>query len=216
MTIARNDGYTSISVLASDWPPAPVLLGVAVWLAAAVVVVAQGAWSAAPAVVLPLTLISATVLAWIGVHATVAGRAWAARVSLRWLSLIHVWRVVPGVAFLVLHAGGQLPTAFAVPGGVGDVAVGLTAPLAAWIAGQRRSGSRAALGIWQFLGIADLLVVVSAAFRLTTADPSSMQLLRELPLGLLPTWAVPLTFVAHALAVRRLFHRFRPDAPVAI
>jgi hypothetical protein len=216
MTTTSSDVYTSIPLPASDWPPAPVLLGVAAWLAGAVVVVAQGAWSGAPAVALPLTLISATVLAWIGVHATVAGRAWAARVSLRWLSLIHVWRVVPGVAFLVLHAGGQLPTAFAVPGGVGDVAVGLTAPLAAWIASQRRPGSRAALGIWQFVGIVDLLVVVSAAFRLTTADPSSMQLLRELPLGLLPTWAVPLTFVVHALAVRRLSRRSRPDAPVAI
>lgn len=73
-----------------------------------------------------------------------------------------------------------------------------------------------ALGLWQFLGIADLLVVVSTAFRLTAADPLSMQLLRELPLGLLSTWAVPLTFVVHALAVRRLFRPTRADAPAAI
>jgi hypothetical protein len=30
-----------------------------------------------------------------------------------------------------------------------------------------------------------------------------MHLLRELPLGLLPTFAVPLTFAAHAIALRR-------------
>jgi hypothetical protein len=73
-----------------------------------------------------------------------------------------------------------------------------------------------ALGLWQFLGIADLVLVVSTAFRLTAADPLSMQLLRGLPLGLLPTWAVPLTFVVHAVAIRQLFRPTRAETPAAI
>jgi hypothetical protein len=45
-----------------------------------------------------------------------------------WLIGIQLYRVL-GLNFLVLYALGRLPAEFALPAGVGDVIVGLAAPL---------------------------------------------------------------------------------------
>src|SRR3954463_1241152 len=52
---------------------------------------------------------------------------WATQESLRTLVLIHVIRLVAGSSFLLLYHQGELPFAFAVPGGWGDIVVGLLA-----------------------------------------------------------------------------------------
>jgi hypothetical protein len=57
-------------------------------------------------------------------------RAWARRLDLRFLTLLQTWRTA-GLAFLALMAVHALPGGFATPAGMGDVAVGLTAPLVA-------------------------------------------------------------------------------------
>src|SRR4051812_8068698 len=49
-------------------------------------------------------------------------RRWADSVKLRDLVLLRVARFV-GIAFLVLYQRGELPYAFAVPGGIGDIVV---------------------------------------------------------------------------------------------
>src|SRR5207237_4543710 len=46
-----------------------------------------------------------------------------------WIVSIQAYRV-EGLIFLILYAGGRLPGAFAVPAGVGDVIVGMLAPVA--------------------------------------------------------------------------------------
>jgi hypothetical protein len=174
------------------------------WLILAVVAVASGRLARAPATVLPLTVASLTLMTLTLVLATPSGRAWAAEASLSRLAWFHAWRILPGAAFLVLHARGQLPWLFAVPGGVGDIVIGVSAPVAAWVATRPGRGARLAYAVWCLLGLVDLAGVVRAAFVCTRADPGSMQLLRELPLGLLPTFLVPLTFAAHLLAFYRL------------
>jgi NADH:ubiquinone oxidoreductase subunit 2 (subunit N) len=53
------------------------------------------------------------------------------------LILLNLWRLV-GVVFLMLMANGQMPALWALPAGIGDVIVGVTAP---WIAvTSRRRG----------------------------------------------------------------------------
>src|SRR5215212_4132482 len=47
------------------------------------------------------------------------------------LTLPHTVRVT-GLAFLIAMAQGYLPAAFALPAGLGDIAIGLTAPYVAW------------------------------------------------------------------------------------
>ena len=52
-----------------------------------------------------------------------------------WVVGIQVYRII-GAIFLTLLASGQLPAAFALPAGLGDVLVGLLAPLVALAAGR--------------------------------------------------------------------------------
>lgn len=174
------------------------------WLIAAVVATASGRLSRAPAGILPATVLSLTLLTTLLVLGTPSGRAWASQLSLARLAWLQAWRVIPGAAFLILYARGELPWLFAVPGGVGDVLIGISAPVAAWAATRPGRAARAGYVLWSVLGLVDLAGVVRAAYVCTRADPASMHLLRELPLGLLPTFLVPLTFAAHFVTFYRL------------
>lgn len=202
MQLVRNDAYTSNRPRLAVFPRKMLAL-VGFWLTGALAFVGSGAFAKAPGAALPLTVVSLTALCLGALLSDREGRFWADAVSLGRLAWFHAWRAVPGAAFLVLYAAGELPRGFAIPGGIGDIAVALTAPLAAWA--SRRSGARAgwAYLAWNALGFLDLANVVREGAVQTLADPASMHLLRELPLGLLPAFAVPLTFAAHVLAFRR-------------
>jgi hypothetical protein len=178
------------------------------WLAAAAAAVGFGAFARAPAIALPRTVIGAAAIVLGTLLGRARGRRWADAVAPAHLAWFHAWRLVPGAAFLVLYARGALPWGFAVPGGIGDIAIALSTPAAAWAARRQTHAARTLFLAWSVLGFADLANVVAHAMLSTRADPSSMHLLRELPLGLLPTFAVPLTFAAHVLA----FWRMRPGA----
>jgi hypothetical protein len=183
-----------------DGTRARVAWGIAAWGAVATAVVGSGLFARAPAPVLPGTIVALTVASLVALAAWPAGRAWAARLPLDRLAWFHAWRLAPGAAFLWLLGRGELPAEFAGPGGVGDIAVALTAPLAAWLATRNSAGARVGYLVWTALGTIDLANVVRAGAHASLTEPSSMHLLRELPLGLLPTFAVPITFAAHALA----------------
>jgi hypothetical protein len=179
MDLARNDAYTSFS-----FPWKAFLL----WLVAAVALVASGVMQHAPAQAIPATIATLTIAA--------TALLWRSRVPLPALVTFHAWRVIPGAAFLVLYSRGLLPFQFAVLGGIGDIVVGLMAPFAA------RGGKRAIIA-FSIIGFLDLAFVLRAALLATLAEPSSMALIRELPLGLLPTFAVPISLTGHILAIRR-------------
>ena len=84
-------------------------------------------------------------------------RAWARSLDLRSLTLFQTSRVA-GLAFLALTAVHALPAGFAVPAGLGDVTVGLTAPLvAAFVIGR----SNRLFVAWTAFGIADLVTAVT-------------------------------------------------------
>ncbi len=112
-----------------------------------------------------------------------------------------------GIYFLVLHKRGQLPYAFAVPGGWGDILVAVTAVAVAVLADPARPSGCAALLAWNVLGLADILFVVTTAGRLGSADPASMSALLRLPLSLLPTFLVPIIIATHILMLVRLLAR---------
>ena len=131
-------------------------------------------------------------------------RAWTLSLSLRRLTLFHVWRIIPGSAFLILHSQGKLPWAFAVPGGYGDIATGVTAPLVALLTPANSSGRKITLAAWHVLGLLDLANVIATAARLTLQQPGSMDLLRQFPMSLLPLLLVPITLMAHLIALAQL------------
>ena len=126
-------------------------------------------------------------------------RLWISSVPLEWLVSVHLVRFV-GFYFLWLYEQRQLPFAFAVLGGWGDIVVASLALVLLVL----RPGSRAIYHVWNTLGLADILFVVSTATRLALADPASMAALLRLPLSLLPTFIVPIIIFTHVVIFLRL------------
>jgi hypothetical protein len=126
-------------------------------------------------------------------------RRWLASLPLKWLVSIHLVRFV-GFYFLWLYEQRQLPFAFAVLGGWGDIVVATLALVLLIL----RPDSRVIYQVWNTLGFADILFVVSTATRLALADSVSMAALLRFPLSLLPTFIVPLIIFTHVVIFLRL------------
>jgi hypothetical protein len=136
-----------------------------------------------------------------------------------WIAGIQVYRV-EGLIFLMLYAGGWLPGAFAWPAGVGDMLVGLLAPVVgiAYMRGVR--GSAASLRAWNRLGITDLVVAVTTGF-LTSPSPVQLlsldrpnELITAFPLAMIPVFLVPLAVLLHLASWQKL-HQTENTARVA-
>jgi hypothetical protein len=111
---------------------------------------------------------------------------------------------------------GKLPALFAVPAGVGDIAVGMATP---WVARRIREGSQAKLLVWfTLLGIADLvsaltLGALTGFLQIVHVNPPAT-LNADLPLAIIPTVGVPLLLAMHLTSLR-VFFRDRPTGRVA-
>ena len=136
-------------------------------------------------------------------------RAWLYALDLRAIVALHLTRFV-GAYFLFLYRKGELPFGFAVPAGVGDILVATTAILLllTWPAVARHCRW---LTAWNVLGFVDILMVVAEAAKQAFAEPPSMAALLRLPLGLLPTFLVPLIIASHILIFVRLRQKNAPD-----
>ncbi len=178
------------------------------WLVVAWALGAAGVMSQARPPVPQIVIVSLTAALLVGFWAAPGLSRWARDVDLRLLVLVHVTRLV-GIYFLVLYGRGELPWAFAVPGGWGDIVAALTAALVAAFADPARRGGRRAILAWNVFGFADIAMVVATAVRLATADPESMRALLRLPLSLLPTFLVPIIIATHVLIFWRLLARSR-------
>jgi len=149
----------------------------------------------------PLALFAAAYLGW------KAFRDFVLAADLRLLTAVQAWRA-GGLGFLALYAHGVLPGLFAWPAGLGDIAIGLTAP---WIAAALTrdpayAGSRG-FAAWNALGILDLVVAVSAGVLssglvrgLTDVTTAPMA---QMPLALIPAFFVPLFVILHLVALYR-------------
>jgi hypothetical protein len=121
----------------------------------------------------------------------------------RWIVSIQAYRI-EGMIFLLLYANGRLPGEFALPAGLGDMAVGLLAPLAA------AGGSSARLRAWNLSGITDLVVAVTTGF-LTSPSPVQLlaldrpnELISAFPLVLIPVFLVPFSVLLHLASLQKL------------
>jgi hypothetical protein len=132
-------------------------------------------------------------------------RALAAPGTAARLAAPHTWRLGGG-AFLLVMALGHLPALFALPAGLGDIAIGLAAvPVARRLA--RGTLARRPAFWFNVLGILDLVVAVgigtSIGYHLLTTTPDA-EPLSLLPLTLIPTTAVPLLVALHITSLRHL------------
>lgn len=167
-----------------DSPPLPIFLGFA----------------------LPLVAFFVTYFAWSRF------RAFILSADLRLVTAIQGWRWA-GLGFLSLYAHGLLPGLFALPAGLGDMAIGITAP---WIVlGLLQHPSFVSsqrFVIWNILGIVDLVVAVSmgtisSGFLHGITGNVTTSAMAKLPLVLIPAYIVPLFIMLHFTAlsqVRRL------------
>lgn len=132
------------------------------------------------------------------------------RLNLETLVAIQTFRVL-GLAFIVAWAGGSLPAGFALPAGIGDVAMGISAPfVAAAVAGRRRYAS-ALVTAWNVFGVLDLCLAVSSgvlhsrsSFGLLAGSVTT-DAVATYPLSVVPTFFVPLALLLHF----QTFHALR-------
>ena len=162
-------------------PPLPIFLGFAV----------------------PLVVFFAAYFGWSEFRAFILGA------DLRLVAAMQGWRW-GGLGFLSLYAHGVLPWLFAFPAGLGDMAIGVSAP---WILlGLIRRPSFAAsrrYRIWNILGITDFVVALSMGTLCSGAFPRITALIgnvttapmAQLPLVLIPAYMVPLFTMLHFTAL---------------
>jgi hypothetical protein len=144
----------------------------------------------------PQLIIIGLVIAMLAAYATTARfREWLRELDLRALIALHLTRFV-GFYFLYLYRKGQLPRAFAIPAGWGDIVIA-TFALVLLVAWSRVGRQRGALLLWNALVVAD-------AAKQALVDPASMSALLRLPLSLLVTFFVPLIIGSHLLIFARL------------
>jgi hypothetical protein len=117
------------------------------------------------------------------------------------LIAVHIWRI-GGIFFIWGMTQGLLDPAFAIPAGVGDILIGVTAIPFAIFLWKGYSWSKYALVVWSVLGIADLVnavtlgVITNPDFRTST--------MATFPWILVPTVAVPTALALHGIVLYRL------------
>jgi hypothetical protein len=206
------------AVAAILWPAANrqargrVARGLAAWLALDLAIGAVAGFAATthrqiPALALGIVVPVAAGLWLLGRDGAL--RRVADSLPLRALIGVQVYRVA-GVVFLIAWPAGILPAAFAIPAGVGDVLVGITAPFVAARVDAGTERSRRLALAWNATGIADLVVAVSLG-AMTSPTPlwpvafsHANPAISRLPLVLIPTLAVPLSVLLHIVTLRRL------------
>ncbi|HXM53773.1 MAG TPA: hypothetical protein VOB72_00160 [Candidatus Dormibacteraeota bacterium] len=119
---------------------------------------------------------------------------------------LMTYRLIGGI-FLLALALNVLPAVFAVPAGVLDIVVGLSAiPVALAL----RGGQVGVAIAWNVLGLLDSTIAIvlgvaagPGALRVINVDPTTAAL-TVLPLVLIPTFVVPFSMLLHVMILRAL------------
>ena len=179
------------------------------WGALIMVLGARGAFvttPGAPPLGLLIGLVVPLAVFLIGYSANRALREFVLSADLRFIVGMQAWRWA-GFGFLTLYTYRVLPGIFAWPAGLGDMAIGVTAPfiLMALLRRPGFAGSRSFVA-WNLSGILDLTVAVSIGALVPLVAPSlygtvSTTPMTQLPLVLIPTYLVPTFLILHLTAL---------------
>ncbi len=184
----------------------------AAWLFAVLILGSHGAFVGAPGsppialLVAFVTPIAAFVIAF---RASTAFRTFVLNVDPRVLVAMQAWRF-GGFAFISLYVHGILPGYFAWPAGLGDMAIGFTAPwiLKSLMESRAFASSRRFIA-WNLLGLLDLALAMSlgaiGSFLIAGgAGSTTTAPMAELPLVLIPVYMVPLFIMMHITALAQV------------
>src|SRR5258706_6363394 len=131
-----------------------------------------------------------------------------ASLNLQTITFIQIGRIFGG-AFLLEYLLGAIPGVFALPAGWGDVAIGLTAPLVAWMMISQTRFRLGMLLVWNILGLIDLVMAVSSGILTSRstlgflAGTTTSAAVTVLPLSLIPTFLVPFYLILHLITLVR-------------
>jgi hypothetical protein len=135
-----------------------------------------------------------------------AFREFVRTLDVRPMLAIQAWRFA-GIGFLALYTWGVLPGSFALPAGLGDIAIGTTAPLMlAAVIRRPRFAAGKTFAVWNVLGILDLVVAVTtgalgSALATGVAGEVTTAPMAQLPLVLIPVYFVPILAMLHIAAL---------------
>ena len=186
-----------------------VTLVLSAWLLLVVSLGAAGAFvgrPGSPPIPLAIGVAAPLLLFFVWLRLSQAFRDFVLALDLRLVAGIQAWRWA-GLGFLSLYAHNVLPAVFALPAGLGDMAIGFTAP---WmiLALVRQPGfaASAAFVRWNVLGILDLiaaLTIGTLSATLASGAPGEISTapLATLPLLLIPAYLVPLFLMLHTAAL---------------
>ena len=142
-------------------------------------------------------------------------RAFVLAQDIRTLTMMQHWRVL-GFTFLPLYVFGDLPALFAIPAGLGDVAIGIAAIFI--IARMDRDPEfvmSAGLVRFHLLGLLDFAVAVTAAGLAAGAYPALIPngvtagAMEVWPLNIFPNFAVPAFIIIHLTVLLNVAHQRR-------
>lgn len=131
--------------------------------------------------------------------------------DLRLAAGIQAWRFA-GIGFLALYANDVLPGTFAWPAGLGDMAVGMTAPWIILTLIRRPDFIRSKwFLIWNLFGMLDLIAAIGSgglSAMLGNGAPGGVTMapMPRLPLALIPCYLVPILFMLHLTALFQRRH----------
>jgi hypothetical protein len=187
------------------------------WLVISGAIAARGYYQAAVGRPPWLGIAAGAVLVWLLVMSRIpaVARSLASPGSLSRVTWPHAFRVA-GASFLMVMALGHLSPLFALPAGLGDIAIGVEAPFVARRL-ARGTGRRGA--VWfNVLGIVDLVNALAlgglTGYGIVHSSPPN-DALPLLPVVLIPTAGVPLLLVLHIISLRRLASMSRTQEPAA-
>lgn len=185
---------------------------IAAWIAVVVALAAQGAFDAPAdepifatlaALVVPIAAFAAAMILLPRLRALALG------LDPVLLTEFQAWRIV-GALFLAVYAFGHLPGLFAWPAWLGDIAVGLAAPFAAWSLRRKPNFiTSVRYRLFHYLGLTDfaVAVVIGAAARNQIAglvDQVTTAPMGVLPLVLIPTLIVPAFIILHLIVLMQI------------
>jgi hypothetical protein len=213
-----KESIMSATVLARPPEPRRIDLGpirlsitlvLGVWLALVVSLGALGAFvgsAGRPPVAIAIGFAAPLLLFSACLRLSPSFRHFVLSLDLRLIASVQAWRWA-GFGFLSLYAYHVLPAMFALPAGLGDMAVGFAAPwMILSLVQQPDFAASPAFVRWNVFGILDLVVAVSLgtlSATLSRGIPGEITTapMATLPLLLIPAFLVPLFLMLHTVAL---------------
>jgi len=126
-------------------------------------------------------------------------------ISLKFIIFIQLYRIL-GVYFIILLLANRAPALFALPAGLLDILIGISAPFVAFKAIRSFS---VVPKIWNYIGILDFIIAFSLyflyfPFKIIKISPDMIMWGGFFPVAFIVMFIVPLSTILHVLAIKKI------------